>query len=84
MAITASCGVTTKTFSGTEGSEHSQVDRAGTGAARLSLVRKQRSCLSCRDGSGHQGAAVKNWDPWDSSSYSELAQSLHHSLHLSS
>lgn len=42
MVITASCGVTTKTFLEIKGSQHSQVDSAGTGAARLCLVRDQR------------------------------------------
>lgn len=76
MVITASCGVATKTFLGIKGSQHSQVDSAGTGAARLSLMRDQKSPLSCNDGSGHQGAAMKSWDPCDFSSYSKLVQSL--------
>lgn len=85
MVITASCRVTTKTFLEIEGSQHSQVDRAGRGAGRLGLVRDQRSLLSCRDGSGHQGVAMEGCDPYDFSSYSQLVQSLpHHSLLLSS
>lgn len=61
-----------------KGSQHCQVGSAGTGAARLGLVRDQSW-----DGSGHQETAMKGWDPCDFSSYSKLPQSPpHHSLLL--